>query len=1691
MAISVQEILVRWKADLTQFAGAIKSVQSQLKSAGTAAADAGKAISMNLSAPMAAIGTMAYKLAGDFEGAVNKIVGLVGIPREQANAWKGDMKALAAETGKSGKEIGEALYYITSAGMRGSVAIDTLRASAQAAEAGLGGMESIADAATSAINAYGASNLSAEEAVGVLVATVREGKMASEELAGSLGRVLPIASQLGVSINEVGGVVAVLTRIGLDSAEAVTALRGAMGMLLRPSQQAEEYLARAGTSVAELRRKVRDEGLLETLQALAQAFKDDETAMATLFPNIRALTGVLGLTGSQAAKAREIMVALRAETGQSLVTAWKETESSGRELRRAIEGMKLALVELGEEIKPVIVPLFQEMTRLAKGTREAFKELSPEVQRTTAEIVLFAAALGPVVYAGGKVLTFLGAMLGSVKALAVGVAAAGSQIVFAFRAWAAGAGTLAEGLAMLGPAAKAGLVGLTALASYQFGKWLDEQVGITRSISENFRQVNPVKALAEEMAASQDVLDAQLSLLKRKIAKLPAEMGGGQQGLIGLDFLAANNLEGLAERIQEVNKLWAQFIASQNQPAAGGAGGDKKAGPAAGMLATFKDVKNQFENLRAELKKPWVDDATLAAGIAKMKAMLPVLAALAKRSADVEDAEAERRDQLEAIAELEAEVGKRTAERLDFELAKLQDYAAEQGVMYEQWGAFIARYDELTAAIIKQVAAQEGQFAAERKAYELEQRRLELERQHSPEIMKWLNALKLVDAENEAAAREEIKRLQEQQAAEDALTNQILAAADERSRRITDAWSSLMDSLRGIMAEGLTEGIFGFLEGKDAKESWERVWEGFGNVAKSRLSGILGDLMSGKGWKESLQNAGILDQSGKGINWGGLLGMAGGMVGQYAAKKGDKWMGALGGAMSGASIGMAGGWVGALVGAILGAIAGYFSTAGDKKVGVRAGINYRERTPEALIRDEEAKLAKLEADFQAYLESDEYKALPEQMRKRIKENWDRQIEAQQKVVEDLKAKLASGQFTSFNEGEFFTDISGPGDEQERQYARQLRDRYRQVTIGIRSLFAELGAALPDWKDISAEWHDEVADFGEWWKKLLAHDLPQVILQAYLPELRAALLGSAKLKGAGGVGANLGARLDQELKALSEAPDWDAALQRFQSWMRAVVQMSDLATELGRGTAGMKEDALRNQMDTFRKAAQDTGKELERLGVDLDKMTTEEQVARAQEFADAIEAQLDINRKLIASIENARKSIRETFGAIGEDIAKEAADKAGTTASVEFSRGKLAQAMKKLADAGDPAALQDAAADVAKWIGHLREAKAAIEEEMAARREELAAIQEARDYLAETSELLSKPFEAVVAELRRNPTEAWAAGFASATAEIAKLKEGLANLSPKDLVDRLKQIGDLQRRQYQENLAYLKDVLAAQQEVTASHDAFWSNIEEQEAKKKGAEAYGQLMVDRIQEAMEALRTTTDPAEIRRLNQQILEWAGKLNQVNEERMKEGGWLGVQVGPGVEMNVLQWLQMILPQVEELAGKRLEGQVDTIEDANEALANSLIGLGDILDDEQADIQAALDALAESLEEIDTLINEALATGLETAEGALDAWTLEVEESTRALLEAITGQNGIGTALTRAAGAQSINTEAITSNTAAFDAATSSVWSLRDAADQAAAALGRVQGPAATITPAGTGAASLVQQVRRGAVRLYGGGVG
>ena len=410
-------------ANLTGLQRGLKIAQRSLSKFGASAKRMGSSITSNVTLPFAAAGAAGVKLATDLETSFAKIENLVGITGKALQDFKNSVREVSAATGQSQQQLSEALFTIASAGLRGAQATDVLEMSAKASAIGLGETQQVAQALTGVLQAYAKSGLTASEATDTLTAIVREGNLEAEALAPTLGRVVGIAAQLGISFQEVGANIATFTRLGVPAEEAVVGLRGVMTTFLKPTTEAEKALETLGLTAADLREMLGTEGLQSTLQFLMQSFKGNDEALASVFGNVRALSAVLGTAGAQGETYAEVLNNISNATGIVDKGFENVSKTSGFQFQQTLNTLKSSAIELGAALLPMVTKIANFITKAIKG----FQSLSSETKTAVLTLTALVAASGPIIAGIGAISTALSALLtptGLIIAAVVAIAAA-------------------------------------------------------------------------------------------------------------------------------------------------------------------------------------------------------------------------------------------------------------------------------------------------------------------------------------------------------------------------------------------------------------------------------------------------------------------------------------------------------------------------------------------------------------------------------------------------------------------------------------------------------------------------------------------------------------------------------------------------------------------------------------------------------------------------------------------------------------------------------------------------------------------------------------------------------------------------------------------------------------------------------------------------------------------------------------------------------------------------------------------------------------------------------------------------------------------------------------------------------------------------------------------------------------------
>jgi len=296
-------------------------------------------------------------------------------------------------------ELTGAAYDVASAGFTNAAdAANILKAASLGATGGFSDINTVGDAATSVLNAYGLEADKAGKLVDGFIQTQNDGKIVIGEYAANIAKVAPVAAALGVPLEEVNAAVAQITAGGQGAEVTFTALKTAFAQIAA-GKVGKEF---EGLGIEINASTLKADGLAGTLEKIKKSGADAGTVIKAFGteagPSILALLNntekynqlLVNQKQSQGAAAKAAFEASDTINGalKRLQTAFTNIFADQSELGILLKGtFQVAAVTvevLGASIKAMLAPF----RGIAMAASEFFDALSPFEDNITLAMAL-------------------------------------------------------------------------------------------------------------------------------------------------------------------------------------------------------------------------------------------------------------------------------------------------------------------------------------------------------------------------------------------------------------------------------------------------------------------------------------------------------------------------------------------------------------------------------------------------------------------------------------------------------------------------------------------------------------------------------------------------------------------------------------------------------------------------------------------------------------------------------------------------------------------------------------------------------------------------------------------------------------------------------------------------------------------------------------------------------------------------------------------------------------------------------------------------------------------------------------------------------------------------------------------------------------------------------------------------------
>jgi len=385
VAIKVGELTAFINGDNSDLKKKLSDSEGEMNSTATRLGNAGAKAALAIGVGTAAVVGTSLKLFSDFEEGSFKVKTIMD---ESVVSFK-DMKAssldLSSQIGIDATEINESLYQVISATGDTANAIEMVEI---AAKAGIGGFTDTAvavDGLTSVMNSYGRTGADAmEEISDQMLIAQNVGKTTFGEMASSIGKVSPLTNALNVDTKDLFSSIAVLTKNGIQTSQAITGLKAAYSGILKPQENARKEAERLGLEFTAAR--LSQVGWAQFLDEISLATGGNAESMAQLFGSVEGLNSMMVLVSEQGAKDFDDAMIKMQNSAGATQSAF-ETMDQG--LGDTLGDLKVKMENVGIKIGESAAPYIEDLVGMLDEVVTEFNNLSDAEKEAKIEQAAF------------------------------------------------------------------------------------------------------------------------------------------------------------------------------------------------------------------------------------------------------------------------------------------------------------------------------------------------------------------------------------------------------------------------------------------------------------------------------------------------------------------------------------------------------------------------------------------------------------------------------------------------------------------------------------------------------------------------------------------------------------------------------------------------------------------------------------------------------------------------------------------------------------------------------------------------------------------------------------------------------------------------------------------------------------------------------------------------------------------------------------------------------------------------------------------------------------------------------------------------------------------------------------------------------------------------------------------------------
>ena len=397
----------------------IAVVGEKMKELGGKMEQAGKDLTMKVTAPIVAAGTVAVKNFAEVDKTMTLANQTMGNTAEEAELLDQAMSEAASNSTFGMNDAAQAVLNFARAGLDAQQASQALAPAMNLAAGEGGNLDTVSAGLVATINGFQDGFDQAARYADVFASACNNSALDVNSLSDAMSVAAPIFHAAGYSVEDAALYMGVMANNGVDASTAANSLKTGMARLAKPAKEGAEMLDKLKISVFNADGTMKDSVEVQRLlhDSFATLSEQEQIAAASAIFGKNNMSSWLALINTAPEDVQELSDSLHTAAGTTDEMSEAMMSGFGGSIEKLKSSIDVLMYTLGKLAAQYLTPVIEKV----QAAVDKFMSLDNGTKDLIVRILGIAATVGPLLVVGGKLMKGVGTILTFVPKLVGGI----------------------------------------------------------------------------------------------------------------------------------------------------------------------------------------------------------------------------------------------------------------------------------------------------------------------------------------------------------------------------------------------------------------------------------------------------------------------------------------------------------------------------------------------------------------------------------------------------------------------------------------------------------------------------------------------------------------------------------------------------------------------------------------------------------------------------------------------------------------------------------------------------------------------------------------------------------------------------------------------------------------------------------------------------------------------------------------------------------------------------------------------------------------------------------------------------------------------------------------------------------------------------------------------------------------------